>query len=76
MSISNPLLLEKYMIDQCYFSCKTNDNGESYVCKKVSTLKKAIQDNASVLPTNCACPAFVQSMRLMRNLQSNKVTIL
>ncbi len=61
--------------DTCYFSCTTKDNGESYVCKKYFNLEKASQNDASVIPTNCSCPAYAQVFRLMRNLQSKKVTI-
>ena len=75
MSLSNPLLFNK-PIDTCYFSCRTDDEGKSYVCKKMSKLDKASENNAYVTPTNCACPAYAQVFRLMRNLQSNHVTIL
>lgn len=76
MSISNPLFLDTYKLQQCYFSCKTNDEGKSYVCKKLFNLDKASENDASVIPTNCACPAYTQVFRLMRNLQSKHVTIL
>lgn len=75
MTFINPHLFNNYTLNNCYFSCKTNDNGKSYLCKKVNSLEEASCNNAVVIRTTCACPAYLQTMKLIRKLDTSNITI-